>query len=78
MSLPQPAESAITKAASALTYGGSGSAAVFGLTPSEWSVIGIIGGLAIALAGFFVNVWFKRAQLALAAKKVAADLVDDE
>jgi ABC-type proline/glycine betaine transport system permease subunit len=46
------------KVSAAIGYGGSGTAVVFGLTPSEWSAIGVIGGLLIALAGFLVNAYF--------------------
>jgi len=56
------------KAASAATYGGSGVAVYFGLSPGEWQVIGILGGLFFAAAGFFTNVWFKHAHYELAKK----------
>ena len=46
------------KASSVATQAGAGVALVFGLTPSEWSVIGVIGGLIVAVAGFMVNVYF--------------------
>lgn len=49
----------IEKASAAATYGGGGTAVVFGLTPSEWSVIGVIGGLVIAFLGFVVNAVFQ-------------------
>lgn len=39
-------------------YGGSGTAVYFGLTPGEWSAIGVIGGLLIGFAGFLVNAYF--------------------
>jgi hypothetical protein len=42
-------------------YGGSASAAIFGLTATEWQVVGVIGGLVIATVGFFVS-WFYKAQ----------------
>lgn len=45
------------KISAAAGYGGSGTAFVFGLTPSEWSVIGVVGGLVIGLAGFAWNAW---------------------
>jgi hypothetical protein len=32
---------------------------VFGLTPNEWSVVGVLGGLAIGVAGLVVNVYFQ-------------------
>ena len=49
----------VEKASSIATYSGSGTALVFGLTPSEWSVIGVIDGLVIALAGFVVGTTFQ-------------------
>lgn len=39
-------------------YGGSGGAIVFGLTPSQWSVIGVIVGICVAIAGLVINTWF--------------------
>lgn len=53
----------IEKAANAAIGSGSGAAVIFGLTPSEWSVVGVIGGLLIALAGLFVQVWFQNKRL---------------
>lgn len=46
------------KISAAAAYGGSGTAVVFGLTPSEWSVIGVLGGLLIGLAGYLTNLYF--------------------
>jgi hypothetical protein len=46
------------KLGAAAAYGGSGTAVIFGLTPSEWSAIGVIGGLLIGFAGFLVNAYF--------------------
>lgn len=73
MQLQQTAvEETITKAATAAQYAGaggavvSGAAPVFGFTPSEWSVIGVIGGLLIALAGYLTTAWFKHQHLKLA------------
>lgn len=66
VSIQTATEAVITKAATAATYGGAGGAVVFGLTPSEWSVIGVIGGLLIALAGYLTNTWFKQQHLKIA------------
>ena len=46
------------KISTAATYGGSGVAVIFGLTPGEWQVIGIIGGLLIGAAGLVFKVYF--------------------
>lgn len=50
----------ITKIASTAQYGGSGGAVYFGLSPGEWQIIGIAGGLLIAALGFAVNLYFQR------------------
>lgn len=69
----------MSKAATASTYTGSagaisaGISTVLGLTPSEWSVIGVIGGLVIALLGFIVNIYFKRQHLLIAQRKAEAN-----
>lgn len=58
------------KIATAAQYVGSGTAAgsglVFGLTAAEWSIIGVIGGLLFAAAGYFTSTWFKAQHLKLA------------
>jgi hypothetical protein len=46
------------KASAAAMYGGSTGAIVFGLTPSEWSVIGVIVGIVVAVAGLAINTVF--------------------
>lgn len=56
----------LEKASTAMQYGGSGVAVYFGFTPDQWQVIGVIGGLAVAVAGLLVNVWFKAQHLKLA------------
>ncbi len=62
MSLQQQAtEAMVTKAATTAQYTGSSTAVAFGMTGTEWSVVGVIGGLVIALLGFAVN-WYYRAQ----------------
>ena len=49
------------RVSAAAAYAGSGTAAVsaaagyLGLTPAEWQVVGIVGGLAIGLLGLIVN-----------------------
>lgn len=66
----------VSKTATAATYTGSAGAivsgvasdTVLGLTTSEWSVVGVIGGLMIALLGFAVNVYFQRKRLLIAMK----------
>lgn len=62
----EAASAAAVKAANLATYGGSGAAVVFGLTPSEWQVIGIIGGLVTAVAGFLLSWWYKHQHLKVA------------
>lgn len=66
----QVSEAITTKAASAATYGGSGAAVVFGLTANEFAAF---GGLAIALIGLFVNIYFKHQHLKLAREKAKSD-----
>lgn len=64
----EPAQSIAGKAASFATYGGSGGAVVsglagdtvLGLTTSQWSVVGVIGGLFIGLLGFLATIYFER------------------
>lgn len=60
------AQSLPEKVATAAQYVGGGGAAIFGLTPSEWSVIGVIGGLLIAALGYITSTWFKAQHLKLA------------
>lgn len=45
------------KTSAVVGYGGSGTAVIFGLSASQWQVIGVIGGLCIGLAGFAFNAW---------------------
>lgn len=62
----------ISKLASDATYIGAGISTaaatphyVFGLSMDEWSVVGIIFGMAMAVVGLAVNVYFKRQSLRL-------------
>jgi hypothetical protein len=67
---------AVASAAKATGYAGAGTAVLFGLTQGEWSIIGIIGGLAIGAVGMGVNAgityYFKRQHYLLAARGKAA------
>lgn len=62
------ASAPIAKASSAAIFGGSGTAIMFGLTPGEWQVLGIIGGVLVGVAGLVVNVAFKWLHYRLAAQ----------
>jgi hypothetical protein len=73
VNLPDAADAA-HKAASAATYGGSGVAVYFGFSPGEWQVIGILGGLVFAAAGFFTNLYFKAAHLRVAKEQRRASI----
>lgn len=69
------------KAATAATYSGSAGAVmsglagdtVLGLTTSQWSAVGVIGGLVIAVLGFIANIYFKRQHLLIAQQAAKAD-----
>lgn len=47
----------VQKASETVGYGGSVTAFVFGLTPGDWQVVGVIGGLVLGVAGFAFNAW---------------------
>lgn len=49
----------VEKASSIAAFGGGTTAFVFGLTPGEWQVIGIVGGLVIGVLGLLVNAFFQ-------------------
>lgn len=61
------------KTSAVVMYSGGGTAVYFGLTPSEWQVVGVIGGILIGIAGLLVNVWFKQKHLDLARQQAHAD-----
>ena len=63
------------KAATAATYGGSASAVIFGLNAAEFAAI---AGVAIAFAGFLVNVWFKHQHLKLAREQAVTKKSDPD
>lgn len=71
----------VSKKATAATYGGSSVAVmsglvsdtVLGLTTSQWSVVGVIGGLVIGLIGVLVNAYFKHQHLLIAQMSAKAD-----
>lgn len=58
----------ITKIASTAQYGGSGGAFYFCLSAGEWQIIGVAGGLLVAVLGFAVNWYYKEQHLRLARK----------
>lgn len=75
----------ISKVASDATFAGatiSAAAAaphyVFGLSMDEWSVIGILFGMAMAFAGLLTNFWFKRAHLKLAEARAIREFLDGD
>ena len=67
------------KVASAATYVGSGTAfvsgaaEVFGFTPAEWSVIGVIGGLLVAVVGAVVNLIYRHKHYRLAVQRAGLE-----
>jgi hypothetical protein len=65
--------SIVSKTATAATYGGAGNAIVFGLTANEWSVVGVIGGIAIGLLGLAITYYFKQQHLLIAKQTAKAD-----
>jgi len=70
MSLQQHVtEAAVTKAATTAQYAGSSTAVAFGMTGTEWSVIGVVGGLIVAILGFAVNWFYKERHYRLAQEK---------
>lgn len=48
----------IEKASAVATYGGGTVAVYFGLTPGEWQVVGIVGGLLIGALGLVAKTYF--------------------
>ncbi|PPC64153.1 lysis protein [Pantoea sp. ICBG 1758] len=54
----------MSKLASGAAYGAAGSAVANGvltrLSPDEWSAVGVIAGIVLALMTFAINAYFKR------------------
>jgi len=54
----------MSKLASGAAYGAAGSAVANGilsrLSPDEWSAVGVISGIVLALMTFAINAYFKR------------------
>lgn len=73
MNISEQAGEVLAKVGTGAQYVGGGSAFVFGLTPSEWSVIGVLGGLFIGALGYITNTYFKAQHLKLAKAKAAED-----
>ena len=71
---PSPeAEALAVKVATGAQYVGAATATVFGLTPAEWSVVGIIVGIVVGLAGLGANVWFRWQHLKVARAKAGME-----
>jgi hypothetical protein len=64
------------KVSAAATYGGSGAAVYFGFTAGEWQVIGVIGGLVVAVIGLVVNAIYRHAHYKLARDRLEAPDAD--
>jgi hypothetical protein len=71
----------VGKVGNAAQLVGGSTALYFGFTPSEWQVIGIIGGLGIALVGMLVNVgvnfYFQHKNYKLAVKRIEHEFGDE-
>jgi hypothetical protein len=63
----------IEKASAAAMYGGAGSSLMFGLSASEWSVVGVISGIVIAVIGLIINTWYKEQHRQIALRQAKAD-----
>ena len=53
------------KTSTVATYGGSITSVYFGFSPGEWQIIGVIGGLVVAVLGLVVNALYKHAHYKL-------------
>lgn len=59
----------IEKASTVATYGGSGAALAsgaakfLGLSPDEWSIVGVVGGLVIGAIGLGIKTYFEWVRL---------------
>lgn len=61
---------AVAAKAQAVALTGSGTAVLFGLTANE---IAAFGGLAVAVAGLLVNIWFRWQSLQIERKKAGIE-----
>lgn len=61
----------IEKITGAAVFAGGGTAMVFGLSTSEWSVVGVIGGLLVGVGGLIVNIYFKHKHLQVVRNRYA-------
>jgi hypothetical protein len=67
-------EALISEAASRATYVGAATATIFGLSASEWQVLGVVSGIFIGLLGLAVNFYFQLRRLeAIEARKPGDD-----
>lgn len=46
---------------------------MFGLSASEWSVVGVISGIVIAVIGLVINTWYKEQHRQIALRQSKAD-----
>ena len=51
---------ALEKAAPVMTYGGAGTTVMYGL---DWNMIGVLVGIAIGLAGLYLQRYYKKREL---------------
>ena len=49
----------VEQIATSASYSASGAAVFFGLTVDEWGIIGVLVGIALGVATFTFNIWFK-------------------
>lgn len=42
-----------------ISYSAAGASVFLGLTVNQWGVVGVIAGIALGVATFAFNVWFK-------------------
>lgn len=57
----------------AAVAGGSGGARILGLTTSEWSVVGVLSGIVVAVIGLAVNILYRERHYRLVKKRIDAE-----
>ena len=57
--LKHEAIQSIERAGTSVAYAASGGTVFAGLTVDEWGIVGVIVGIALGVATFIFNVWFK-------------------